>query len=45
MIREGGRTFDQLVSLQAPDVRVFRNEQMLTEFRRLTAELKNGGGK
>ncbi|MBV0933017.1 hypothetical protein [Marinobacterium weihaiense] len=41
MIRQGGRTFDQLVALQMPDVRVFKNERMLNEFRRLTAELKS----
>ncbi|WP_185267802.1 hypothetical protein [Halopseudomonas xiamenensis] len=39
MIREGANTFEQLISLQMPDVREFQNENMKEEFRRLTARM------
>src|SRR5690606_9979129 len=39
MIREGANTFEQLISLQMPDVRQFQSEHMKEEFRRLTARM------
>lgn len=39
MIREGANTFDQLISLQMPDIREFQNEEVREEFRNLTERL------
>lgn len=39
MIREGTNTFEQLISLQMPDVREFQNDQVREEFRNLTARM------
>ena len=39
MIREGQNTFEQLISLQMPDIREFQNDQVREEFRNLTARL------
>lgn len=39
MIRQGANTFEQLISLQMPDVQEFQNEQVREEFRNLTARM------
>lgn len=39
MLREGTNTFDQLISLQMPDIREFQNEEIREEFRKLTDRL------
>jgi len=41
MIREGANTFDQLISLQMPDIREFQNAEVREEFRNLTEQLAN----
>jgi len=39
MLRKGTNTFDQLISLQMPDIREFQNEEIREEFRKLTEKL------
>ena len=39
MIREGIHTFDQLISLQMPDIQEFQNDTVRQEFRKLTDRL------
>lgn len=39
MIKEGGNTFDTLMRIQMPDVRTFQNENVRTEFQKLTEKM------
>ncbi|HHX34829.1 MAG TPA: hypothetical protein GX719_06105 [Gammaproteobacteria bacterium] len=40
MIRKGGDTFAQLISLQMPDVHLFENKEIQREFEKLTQRMK-----
>lgn len=39
MIREGGKAFEQLMSMQMPDIREFKNDEIREEFKALTARM------
>jgi len=41
MIREGRSTFETLMGIQMPDIRVFKNDEIKSEFNKLTAKMKS----
>jgi hypothetical protein len=41
MIREGRSTFETLMGIQMPDIRVFKNDEIKSEFIKLTAKMKS----